>query len=114
MNITREPVPWFDLVVACGLDDVRAVSLAELLSRLPSPPAAPSVREVSEALVPRFQATFQRAFLPLSAGATRDGEQADLDFMREIVARTEQAAEEHVKESGGWPSQPDTSRPAPA
>lgn len=114
MNITPEPVSWFDLVVACGLDDVRAVSLHQLLSRLPSPPASmPSVQEVSEALVPRFQNTFQRQFLPLSAEATREGEQSDLEFMREIVQRTEQEAEKYVKEQGGWPTKPDTSRPQP-
>lgn len=115
MNITPEPVSWFDLVVACGLDDVRAVSLHQLLQRLPTPPPhLPSVQDVSEALVPRFQSTFQRQFLPLSADATRDGEGADLEFMRRIVQDTERKAEEYVKEQGGWPSKPDTSRPQPA
>lgn len=28
INITQEPIAWFDQVVACGLDDVKAVSIA--------------------------------------------------------------------------------------
>lgn len=116
MNITPEPVSWFDLVVACGLDDVRAVSLHQLLERLPSqsqPSALPSVKDVADALVPRFQATFQREFLPLSAESTRDGEENDLEFIRDIVERTEREAEKLVREAGGWPTKPDTSRPQP-
>jgi len=27
INVTDEPIPWFDQVVACGLEDVRAISL---------------------------------------------------------------------------------------
>lgn len=27
LNVTQEPITWFDQVVACGLDDVKAVSL---------------------------------------------------------------------------------------
>ncbi|KAJ7078117.1 hypothetical protein C8R43DRAFT_1053448, partial [Mycena crocata] len=31
MNITREPLPWFDQVVACGLADVKAGSVETVL-----------------------------------------------------------------------------------
>lgn len=121
MNVTPEPVSWFDLVVACGLDDVRAVSLHELLARLPAQAEQaeqaagvplPSVRDVADALVPRFQDTFQRRFVPLGADAdaARDGEDADLAFLRDLVARTEDQARREVERAGGWPTRPDTTR----
>lgn len=34
MNITQEPLAWFDQVVACGLDDVKAVSVSGATGKL--------------------------------------------------------------------------------
>lgn len=109
MNITPEPIAWFDLVTACGLDDVSAVSLHQLLQALPTPPASlPSVLEASQALVPRFADTFQREFVELGAGA-QDGEVAgDVEAIREIVAEVEAEAAQAEKEAGGWPTAPRT------
>lgn len=33
MNITREPLPWFNEIVACGLDDVKAGSIESKLGK---------------------------------------------------------------------------------
>jgi lipoyl(octanoyl) transferase len=105
MNVTPEPTAWFDLVTACGLDDVRAVSLHDLIRRLPStaPSSAPlpSVADVAAALVPRFADTFQREFLPLS-----DGSGAEVDKIREIVLDVEHQAEKALREAGSWPTRP--------
>lgn len=101
MNITPEPTAWFDLVTACGLDDVRAVSIHELLSKLPGQNTLPSVQDVAEALVPRFADTFQRQVLPLSEGS---GE--EVEKIKEIVAEAEHEAEKALKEVGQWPTRP--------
>jgi len=34
VNVTREPLSWFDQVIACGLDDVRAVSVESATNSL--------------------------------------------------------------------------------
>lgn len=108
MNVTPEPIAWFDLVTACGLDDVRAVALHQLLSAAARPP---SVADVSEALVPRFAETFQRAFVPLAAEADASAGEAaeDLAELREIVAEIEDEAARAKEEAGGkWPTAPRT------
>ncbi len=103
MNITPEPVSWFDLVTACGLDDVRAVSISQLLERQGK--TGPSVAECAAALVPRFASTFAREFVPLDAAA--EGEtKAEVEAIREIVADITEQAERAEKEAGGWPSRP--------
>jgi lipoyl(octanoyl) transferase len=112
MNITPEPRAWFDLVTACGLDDVRAVSIHDLISALPvdERPAGPlpSVTDVAEALIPRFADIFQREFLPLSAPAPADEPLAqEIAKIQEIVADVEEQAERALKEAGGkWPTKP--------
>ncbi|TXT08861.1 hypothetical protein VHUM_02989 [Vanrija humicola] len=108
MNVTTEPKAWFDLVTACGLDDVHAVGLTELLARA-GRPADLSVRSVAEALVPRFADTYQREFVPLSL----DGDD-EVRGIQRIVAETEAEAKEINAKAGGWLSKPDVSRQAAA
>jgi len=103
MNITPEPKAWFDLVTACGLDDVRAVSIHDLINALPADkrPPLPSVRDVANALVPRFADTFKREFLPLE-----DGSGDEIDKVKEIVEDTEHEAAKALREAGAWPTAP--------
>lgn len=109
MNITPEPVPWFDLVTACGLADVRAVSIAQLLARSPTPAQAPSVADTAAALVPRFAATFGRPFVPLSDPVEvggLEGLEEEIEGIRRIVDDVTRAAETAEREAGGWPTRP--------
>lgn len=108
MNVTTEPKAWFDLVTACGLDDVHAVGLTELLERA-GKPSDLSVRSVAEALVPRFAETYQREFLPLAL----EGDE-EVQGIQRIVAETEAEAKDINAKAGGWLSKPDVSRQAAA
>ena len=116
MNITPEPLKWFDLVMACGLADVRATCLQDLVSRAGSsngvlPPAMPNVDDVAEGLIPRFAGVFGRDIARLterSAGEEPEkGE--ELAEMWRIIQRAEDEAKQVNAKSGGWPSAPDLS-----
>lgn len=58
LNITPSPLPWFDLITACGLPSISAVALASFPSTPPSatpttpPPVERTYGAVTEALVP--------------------------------------------------------------
>lgn len=108
MNITPEPLKWFDLVMACGLADVRAVSLHDLMTRGATnngilPNVLPSVPEVAGEMVPLFAKVFGRGLEPL---AQREGE---IGEMWEIVHRAEEQARKENAEKGGWATEPDLS-----
>jgi lipoyl(octanoyl) transferase len=112
MNITPEPLKWFDLVMACGLADVRAVSLEDLITRTATnngiiPVGLPSVRDVARGLMPRFAQVFGREVVELQ---TVDGEtDEEVRTLREIVDRAEEDARKENEQAGGWPSEPDLS-----
>lgn len=105
MNLTPEPISWFDLVTACGLTDVRATSIHDMLSATRGPAgsaklALPSVRETAEMLAPRFGQAYKRDIRDLKDGG---GE-------AELVELCELAQEEAVKQNkaqGGWAKEPD-------
>jgi hypothetical protein len=105
MNLTQEPIPWFDLVTACGLTDVRATSIHDMLHRLAVPngstPPSPSVREVAGELIPKFGEVYKREMRDLA-----DGGESEL---KELIHQAEDAAVEQNK-SRGWPSEPDLSK----
>lgn len=105
MNLTPEPIPWFDLVTACGLTDVRATSIHDMLKRPAvsngTQPRLPSVRDVAEDLIPRFGQVYKREMRDLA-----DGGESEL---RDMVAKAEEAAVAQNKR-GGWPSEPDLSK----
>ncbi|ORY29666.1 hypothetical protein BCR39DRAFT_574722 [Naematelia encephala] len=106
MNITPEPIKWFDLVTACGLTDVHAVCLQDLL---PQSGNTLNVKNVARDMVPRFQDVFGREFVELSEEEihTKEGEvEEDVRAIRELCAEAE-------KESEGtthWPSEPDLTK----
>ncbi|KAJ9120991.1 hypothetical protein QFC24_004971 [Naganishia onofrii] len=72
INVTIEPIPWFDLVTACGLNDVRATSLQGVLtgrrrSKRDEKPLEPvlAVDKVATDLMPFFGEKFNRRMVPL-------------------------------------------------
>ncbi|OCF32662.1 lipoyl(octanoyl) transferase [Kwoniella heveanensis CBS 569] len=131
MNITPQPIPWFDLVLACGLADVRAISLHDLLARAQShshsqksveviPPVPLTVRDTAEALIPKFGEMFNREILPLEestemetksnlSGSGREGEE-EVAAIRRLVERAEEEARVENEKNGGWPDRPDLSK----
>ncbi|KAF8167812.1 hypothetical protein B0H34DRAFT_645371 [Crassisporium funariophilum] len=59
INITREPISWFDKIVACGLDNVTAGSIETKLQK------PLSVDEEMLGLVSRFGKLFKRDMVPM-------------------------------------------------
>lgn len=112
MNITPEPIAWFDLVMACGLADVRAVSLHNLITRgamrdriMPS--KLPSVQDVARSIMPRFGETFGREIKALD-----DRDSGEAGEVWGLVQKAEQDAREENANHGGWPSEPDSTQRA--
>jgi hypothetical protein len=104
LNVTAEPIPWFDLVLACGLDDVRATSIARLLtSGDGSSLSVPSVASTAHALVPRFSDAFNRDFLPLS-------DATEVEPLQALIHEAEKKAEDFVASHGRWRTEPDVAR----
>jgi lipoate-protein ligase B len=69
MNVTREPRAWFDEIVACGLADVKAVSVQCATGR------KVDVGMEVPAVVDRFGRVMERQMVPLEMGS---GELAEL------------------------------------
>ncbi|KAK4684075.1 hypothetical protein P7C73_g6130, partial [Tremellales sp. Uapishka_1] len=103
LNVTSEPLKWFDLVLACGLDDVKATSLHELLKAKAGRADEPTVQDVARGLIPCFEEVFGREMKALQA----EGE--GLDEVRELVSAAEKEAE-RVAERDGWRREPDLSK----
>jgi lipoyl(octanoyl) transferase 2 len=62
MNVTSEPRAWFDEIVACGLEDVKAVSIEDATAkRLEVGLEVPGIVE-------RFGRVMQRQMVPLDVG----------------------------------------------
>ncbi|WVQ79679.1 lipoyl(octanoyl) transferase [Cryptococcus sp. DSM 104549] len=110
MNITPQPIAWFDLVMACGLADVRAVSLHDLITLANVrqgviPPGYLSVQDVARELVPRFGDMFGRGTERLDDTAT-----GEVGEIWALVQEAEAEAKKQNEASGGWPEAPDMSR----
>jgi hypothetical protein len=105
MNLTQEPIPWFDLVTACGLTDVRATSIHDMMKRLAtttgSTPRLPNVSDVAGELVPKFGEVYKREMRDLA-----DGGESEL---KDLVHQAEETALEQNKKAG-WPTKPDLSK----
>ena len=104
MNITVEPVKWFDLVLACGLADVRAGCLHDLLQSSGENRSLPSVENLAKSLIPRFGEVFRRDMMDLKE---EGGE--EVEELRNLVDATEEAARKENEEKGGWATEPDLS-----
>ena len=83
-NVSREPLRWFDEVVACDLADVKAGCIADAGGR------EVSVKDDVEPLLSSVSQTFERDMLKLDT--TRDGE----------LERAVTELEAKAKESGSW------------
>lgn len=86
LNITREPVGWLDRIVACGLDDVRAGSVAGAKN------TNVSLDGEIPGLVSRFGKLYERDMVQLAI----EGE------VGEAIA----AVEEEAKQAGPWRTEP--------
>ena len=109
INVTSEPLRWFDLVLACGLADVRAVCLHDLIERNAAssgvmPGRLPTVEGAARALLPKFENVFRREFIDLAADGDGEGE---VEELREMVGKAEAEAREVNERAGGWASEPD-------
>jgi lipoyl(octanoyl) transferase 2 len=62
INVTREPRAWFDQIVACGLEDVKAVSIEDATAK------KLDVRLEISGIVERFGRVMQRQMVPLDVG----------------------------------------------
>ncbi|KAI1797510.1 chloroplast lipoate protein ligase [Ganoderma leucocontextum] len=93
MNITDEPLAWFDRVVACGLTDVKAGSIAKF-SNTGGSPSSISVATELPGLIARFGRITGRELVELDVSARGEVEEA--------IRATEQDA----VEMGPWPRIP--------
>lgn len=88
MNITQEPLEWFDKVVACGLADVKAGCIASAAGK------QIQVHDVIEGVVDAFSQSYGR-----------DMKRLELESVGELGKLILQLEEEAV-EAGDWPSIP--------
>lgn len=77
LNITNEPIPWFDQVVACGLTDVHAVSINGATGR------SLDVESQVDPLIDKFETVFDRTMRRI---CEEDGEVYNLIRSLEVQA----------------------------
>jgi lipoate-protein ligase B len=87
MNITKEPIPWFDQVVACGLADVKAGSVEGVVGK------QVDIHDEIQGLLSRLGRMLQREFVPLDLASGELGE---------LIA----AAEANALTAGDWAKAP--------
>ncbi|KAI0666265.1 lipoyltransferase [Trametes maxima] len=83
VNVTSEPLQWFDRVVACGLTDVRAGSIADAVSSY----EPVSVLDELPGLIRRFGRLYQREMIPLDIHADGEVEQVVREAQAEATSR---------------------------
>jgi len=88
LNITREPLPWFDQIVACGLADVQAGSIESKLQKYLS------VQDEIPALIKQFGHVFQRDMVKMVP--QDEGE----------IGEALMALENEAEEAGEWSEKP--------
>jgi len=88
INVTREPLAWFDKVVACGLVGVKAESL-ESVKGVPM-----RIEDEMSGLVVKFGQLYEREMIPLNTSETGD--------IGEVI----KGVEETVAIAGSWPRAP--------
>ncbi|KAI0757394.1 chloroplast lipoate protein ligase [Daedaleopsis nitida] len=93
LNVTEEPLPWFNRVVACGLSDVKPGCIAKAAAQQ-SGRADISVASEVPSLISRFGRVFERNMVALDASAEGEVEDAIRATEREAI------------ESGAWPLAP--------
>lgn len=88
LNITREPIPWFDRIVACGLKGVKAGSVETVKQE------EVIVEDEISGLASRFGKMYEREVVRMEV--EQEGE------MGEAIA----AVEEEAMRAGSWPPAP--------
>jgi lipoyl(octanoyl) transferase len=98
INITKEPIPWFDQVIACGLADVKAESVESVKQIMDGRPLSQplNMKEEMYALANIFGDGYKRSIRTVRE---EDGE------VWEYIKEMEDVAEK----AGGWPKGPITS-----
>ena len=112
LNVTPDPIPWFDLVLACGLADVKAISLHQIMLR----EAVQSGVIPGGVRLPQWQTTGidvaaglaealgrQMSFLMSDDGDAEVSE--ELVEIRDLVKRVEEEAA-RVNRERAWPERP--------
>lgn len=82
--MTREPLAWFDLVLACGLADVRAVSLETAMDA----GSSLDVEQTAMELMPFFADKFRREFVALEDDASQK-------YLVDAIGEAEEEAKIH-------------------
>lgn len=95
VNITREPLPWFEQVIACGLADVKAASVQSIRGTLDGQSPSLDMKEEKHALAEMYGKVYGKKTRELG---NEDGE--IWDAVQEI--------EEIARQAGGWPQRPST------
>ncbi|RPD58417.1 chloroplast lipoate protein ligase [Lentinus tigrinus ALCF2SS1-7] len=85
MNVTKEPLAWFDRVVACGLTDVRAGCIAGA-TKAETVSSPITVADELPALTSRFGQVFARDMVELDVSGDGEVEEAIRATEREAVA----------------------------
>jgi len=88
LNITSEPLPWFNQIVACGLDNVQTASVETKLQK------SVSIQNEIPSLVKKFGHVFERDMI-----------QMDLQGEGEI-GQALIALESEAEEAGSWLEKP--------
>lgn len=93
MNVTEEPKRWFDQVVACGLVDVKAGSIADVSKQEKGVEVEEEARRLSESIVKKLE----RETEPLM-----QSEEEGLKAIKYFIDETETFA----KRMKPWPTEP--------
>ncbi|KAF9056465.1 lipoyltransferase [Panaeolus papilionaceus] len=93
INVTSEPLPWFNQIVACGLDNVKAGSIQSCLNN------PTTVAAEHRNIIHHFGEAFGRDMLPFNPTVHSE--------IGQIVAKLERSAEE----ADTWPTSPDSLEP---
>ncbi|KAH9850945.1 lipoyltransferase [Lenzites betulinus] len=86
LNVTAEPLAWFNRVVACGLTDVKAGCISDVVrSRKGIPPT--SIHDELPGLITRFGRSYGREMVPLDISMEGDAEDAIRAVIKESTSR---------------------------
>ena len=88
LNVTNEPLSWFDQIVACGLTDVKAVSVEGELQK------PVDIDEEVPRIVETFGDIFERSMVKLDLGSGGEISEAILTL------------ENHATQAGDWQKAP--------
>ena len=88
MNVTKEPLAWFDQVVACGLADVKAGCIESAIGK------PVQVDDVAKGVVAAFGTIYERDMEKLDVESAGEVGQAIMELEDEAVA------------AGEWPRRP--------